>query len=126
MIAMPLAYPKFLEPETAKPLVPPTLFQPIDPGVVSASIPTFFVGRDRDGFWLARDVKGQQGGAFVFKNSALAFARQASRPLGCAIVFPSERFELDIENQGNPLVPCLRPLVRLVRSASAGRSGDRI
>jgi hypothetical protein len=117
---MPLAYSGFSA-AAAKPLALPTLFQPIDPTVINASIPTFFVGRDRDGFWLARDVKGEQGGAFLFKSSALAFARKASRPLGCATIFPSERFELDVENQGNPLVPYLRPIFRRVRSA-AGRT----
>jgi hypothetical protein len=89
-------------------------FQPLDPGVIDASIPTFFVGRDHDGFWLARDAKGVNGGIFLFKASALAFARRTSAPRGCAIILLSERCELDIANQGNPLACYLKPLLRLL------------
>jgi hypothetical protein len=88
-------------------------FQPLDPGIVNASIPAFFIGRNKEGFWLARDAKGQIGGIFLRESSALAFAKRNSRPSGCATIFPSERFELDLENQGNPLIPCLRQAMRL-------------
>jgi hypothetical protein len=90
-----------------------TPFQALDPGIVNETIPAFFIGRNKDGFWLARDVKGKFGGIFLFESSALSFARRHSRPLGCATIFPSERFELDLENQGNPLIVHLGPLVRL-------------
>jgi hypothetical protein len=116
MIAMPLAYPGFSE-MPPEPSNSPACFEPLDPSIVNASIPTFFVGRNRDGFWLVRDAKGETGGIFLFKNSALAFARRASRPLGCATVFLSERFELDVKNQGNPLAGYLKPLMQL---AAAG------
>ena len=91
-----------------------TSFQPLDPGIVNETIPAFFIGRNKDGFWLARDVRGKLGGIFLFESSALSFARRNSRPSGCATIFPSERFELDLENQGNPLIVHLGPLVRLV------------
>ena len=113
MIAMPLTYPALSKSQALTPLTQPTSFQPLDPGIVNASIPTFFVGRNRDGFWIARDAKGENGGIFLFKSSALAFARQASWPSGCATVFPSERFELDVENHGNPLIGYLKPLLHL-------------
>jgi hypothetical protein len=122
MIAMPLAYPHLSKSPAPAPSTQPACFQPLDPGVVSTSIPTFFVGRNRDGFWIARDAKGENGGIFLFKGSALTFARRASRPFGCATVFPSERFELDVENQGNPLVGYFKPLVRLLTSAGDGSS----
>src|SRR6201999_1697136 len=114
MIAMPLTFPGFSKSQAATPSNPPACFQPLDPGVVNASIPAFFVGRNRDGFWLARDAKGENGGGFLFRSSALTFARRASGQAGCAMIFPSERFELDVENQGNPLVDYLKPLMRLV------------
>ena len=91
-----------------------TPFQPLDPGIVNETIPAFFIGRNKDGLWLARDVRGKLGGIFLFESSALSFARRNSRPSGCATIFPSERFELDLENQGNPLIVHLGPLVRLV------------
>src|SRR5258707_10007816 len=82
-----------------------TQFQPLDSSIVSEAIPGFFIGRNKEGFWVARDAKGRIGGLFLFKNSALSFARNNSRPTGCATIFPSHRFELDLENNGNALVP---------------------
>lgn len=122
MIAMPLAYPRLSKSPGLSPALAPSaqlnFFQPLDPGIVDASIPTFYIGRNRDGFWIARDAKGEHGGIFLFRSSALAFARQASQPLGCATVFPSERFELDVENQGNPLVDYFKPLLRFLKSTA--------
>lgn len=132
MIAMPLTYPDLPKPEAPRGsatavaqggqrsgLAPDqqvtvtTPFQPLDPGILNAAIPAFFIGRNKEGFWLARDVKGTIGGIFLFASSALAFARRNSWPAGCATIFPSERFELDVENQGNPLIAYFRPLMRL-------------
>ena len=76
-----------------------TQFQPLDPDIVSEAIPAFFIGRNKEGFWVARDVKGKIGGIFLLENSALSFARENSQPAGCATIFPSERFELDLENK---------------------------
>jgi hypothetical protein len=90
-------------PETAM-TEPTTEFQPLDPDVVSAAIPAFFIGRNKAGFWVAREARGRVGGIFLFRSSAVHFANAHSRPSRCALVFPSERFELDIENRGNPLI----------------------
>jgi len=95
---------------------PPTVtaqFRPLDAGIVNEAIPAFFIGRNKEGFWVARDVKGRIGGIFLLESSALSFARRNSRPAGCATIFPSERLELDLENNGNPVVAYLRPLMRL-------------
>ena len=88
-------------------------FQPLDPEIVSETIPAFFIGRNKEGFWVARDAKGRIGGLFLLEASALSFAKKNSRPAGCATVYPSERFELDLANNGNPLVVLLRPWMRL-------------
>jgi len=96
-----------------------TRFWALDAGIVNEAIPAFFIGRNKEGFWVARDVKGRIGGIFLLENSALSFAQRNSRPAGCATIFPSERFELDLENSGNPLVAYLRPLMRLRRQAAA-------
>jgi hypothetical protein len=96
----------------------PTLiaqFQPLDPGVVNETIPAFFIGRNKEGFWIARDAKGRIGGIFLLENSALSFARRNSRPAGCATIFPSERFELDLANKGNPLAPRLGSLIHFAK-----------
>jgi hypothetical protein len=86
-------------------------FQPLDPGIVNEAIPAFFIGRNKEGFWVARDARGRIGGIFLLENSALSFARRNSRPAGCATIFPSERFELDLENKGNPLAAQLGSLI---------------
>jgi hypothetical protein len=90
-------------------------FEPLDPGIVNEAIPAFFIGRNREGFWVARDVKGQIGGIFLLEDSAVSFARKNSLPNGCATIFLSDRFELDLENNGNPLVEALGWLMRLTR-----------
>jgi hypothetical protein len=90
-----------------------TKFPPLDPGIVSEAIPAFFIGRNRQGLWIAREAKGRIGGIFLLESSALSFARRHSRPAGCATIFPSERFELDLENQGNPFAGLLGWLIRL-------------
>src|SRR5258705_12599584 len=99
----------------AEPATVTAQFRPLDPDVVSEAIPAFFIGRNKEGFWVARDAKGQIGGIFLLENSAVSFARENSQPVGCATIYPSERFELDLENSGNPLVAQLRPLMRLRR-----------
>jgi hypothetical protein len=74
------------------------------PEVVSEAIPVFFIGRNRDGLWVAREAEGRRGGLFWFRQSALRFAKTSARPAACATLFPQARFELDIENSGNPVV----------------------
>jgi hypothetical protein len=109
------------ERETERSGIPPTgsptviaQFQPLDPGIVNEAIPAFFIGRNKEGFWVARDAKGRIGGIFLLENSALSFARRNSRPAGCATIFPSERFELDLENRGNPLIVPVRDMKHFV------------
>jgi hypothetical protein len=89
-----------------------TPFRPLDAGIVSDAIPAFFIGRNSDGLWVARDAKGRIGGIFLLKASAVSFAKAQSGPAGCATIFPTDRFELDLKNNGNPLIPFLRPLMR--------------
>jgi hypothetical protein len=87
-------------------------FGSLDPNVVSDAIPAFFIGRDRDGFWVAREAKGRIGGLFLLKSSAVAFAHAEGGAAGCATIFPAESFELDLENEGNPFAAQLAPHVR--------------
>nr|WP_091961005.1 hypothetical protein [Bradyrhizobium shewense] len=81
-----------------------TALKPLDPDVVSPAIPAFFIGHNRAGLWVAREAQGRAGGLFLLKSSAVEFANGRSAPARCALVFPAEAFELDVENQGNPLV----------------------
>jgi hypothetical protein len=81
-----------------------TSFARPGPDVLSRAIPVVFIGRNRAGFWVARDADGKFGGLFWRKGSALHFAKTNAGPAGCAALFPRARFELDLENHGNPLV----------------------
>ena len=47
-------------------------------------------------------TQGRIGGLFLLESSALSFAQRKSGPWGCATIFPKERIELDLKNQGNP------------------------
>jgi hypothetical protein len=91
-----------------KPAVPPGVTAKFpdrpDFGVLSESIPLFFIARNRVGLWVAREAERHIGGIFLFKKSALRFARRISTPSGCATMFLAERFELDVENCGNRLI----------------------
>lgn len=90
-------------------------FQPLDPDIVNEAIPAFFIGRNKEGFWVARDVKCRIGGIFLLESSALSFAKRNSRSLGYATILLSDRCELDLENNGNPLIEPLGWLLRFAR-----------
>ena len=83
-----------------------------DARVLSEAIPLFFIGRNKNGLWVAREAEGRTGGVFLLKWSALRFAKQNSAPAGCAIMFLVESFELDIENQGRRFVTWLEAIRR--------------
>jgi hypothetical protein len=83
-----------------------------DSGVLSETIPLFFIGRNGRGLWVAREAAGRTGGIFLFKRSAVRFAQRNSAPTGCATMVLAERFELDVENRGNPLVAWLGAALR--------------
>jgi hypothetical protein len=88
--------------------------RPLDPDVVSAAIPAFFIGRNSAGLWVAREANERVGGLFLFKSSAVDFANRQSAPQRCALVFPTETFELDVENRGNVLIVLAQAARRLL------------
>jgi hypothetical protein len=91
--------------------------KPLDPDVVSAAIPAFFIGRNSAGLWVAREANGRVGGLFLFKISAVDFANRQSAPARCALVFPTETFELDVENRGNFLIALAEAARRILARA---------
>jgi hypothetical protein len=92
---------------------PAITFEPLDPNVVCESIPAFFIGRNADGLWVAREARGRIGGLFIGKRSAVSFAHQQSGAAACATIFPSKQIELDLENEGNPRAHYLGRLLRV-------------
>jgi hypothetical protein len=91
-----------------QPQASPNRFDLPGPDVLSEALPAFFIGRNKAGLWVAREARGQTGGLFLFKSSAVAFARARS----CATIFPNGRFELDLVNEGNPIATHVANLVR--------------
>lgn len=85
-----------------------------DAEVLSESIPLFFIGRNEAGLWVAREADGRAGGTFLFRSSALRFAKRCSAPGGCATMFLAQRFELDLQEGGNRLVAWLAAIWRAV------------
>jgi hypothetical protein len=85
-----------------------------DSGVLSESIPLFFIARNRAGLWVAREAEGRTGGIFLFKRSALRFAERSSGPRGCATMFLAEHFELDVENRGDQLIGWIGAVLNVV------------
>jgi hypothetical protein len=77
------------------------LFRRPDPVILNATIPVFFVGRNTDGLWVARDADASSGGLFLLKSSAVRFARHARLPFAPTIITLADRVELDIANSGN-------------------------
>ena len=80
--------------------------------VLNHSIPLFFIGRNRNGFWVAREAAGRCGGLVLFRRSAARFARKKSSPRGSAIMLVERTIELDIPNQGNQFVDTITDWVR--------------
>jgi len=83
-----------------------------DARILNKSIPLFFITKNNNGFWVVREAGGKVGGIFLFKRSALRFATRNSTPLGCARMFLTEHFELDVRNQGNRLIAALDAFMR--------------
>jgi hypothetical protein len=52
----------------------------------------------------------------------LGFAKTNSAPTGCATMLLAERFELDVENRGNPFVAWLDAALRMAVRFYATRS----
>jgi hypothetical protein len=85
-----------------------------DAHVFNRVIPLFFIGRNKNGFWIAREARGRAGGMFLLRRSALRFAQLASAPHGCATMFLAKSFEIDARNAGNPVVGWLDAALGLV------------
>jgi hypothetical protein len=84
--------------------------------VLSESIPLFFIARNKNGLWVAREAEGRSSGIFLFKRSALRFAQENSAPTGCATMVLGERLELDVANHGHSLVMWLNTVLRTLGS----------
>ena len=72
-----------------------------DESVLSESIALFYVGKNKHGFWVAREAEGRSGGLFLLQRSAVRFAQKEAVSAACALMILGEPLELDLENRGN-------------------------
>jgi hypothetical protein len=61
---------------------------------LNEAIPLVAIGRNRAGLWVARDCDSSIGRAFIFKGSAVRFAKRMKRPGACALMFVNDGLEL--------------------------------
>jgi len=85
-----------------------------DDTALSEAIPLFFVGRNRNGFWVARESAGRRGGLFLFRRSATRFARRNGTAGGGATMFVEDPIELDLPNQGSKLAELMAVMTNIV------------
>ena len=63
--------------------------------------------------WRARLLnEDSRSSRYAGSNNGNAFARKRAGQTGCAMIFPTETFELDINNEGNRLIDYTRQLLR--------------
>jgi hypothetical protein len=86
-----------------------------DDTVLSDSIPLFFIGRNQNGFWVAREAGGRCGGLFLFRSSADRFARRNGLAGGGATMLVEHSIELDLPNQGSRLAELIARGAEIVR-----------
>jgi hypothetical protein len=75
-----------------------------DASALSEAIPLFYIGRNKNGLWVAREAEGYIGGIFLTRRSAVRFARESCERTGCATMFVGEPLELDFRDRGNLFV----------------------
>ncbi len=85
-----------------------------DLSVLSETISLFYIARNKHGFWVAREAEGRCGGEFLFRRSAVRFARHEGAPAGCAMMFLNEPLDLDLANEGSRLVEPLTAAMDLI------------
>jgi hypothetical protein len=86
-----------------------------DSTVLNETIPLFYIGQNRKGRWVVREAGGRSGGLFLFRRSAVRFAREESEASGCALMFINKPLELDIENRGSDFAEPLTEAIDAVK-----------
>jgi hypothetical protein len=65
-----------------------------DARILNEAIPLVAIGRNRAGLWIARDCDSPTGRAFIFKGSAIRFAKRMKAPGAYALMFVKDALEL--------------------------------
>ncbi len=98
----------------ATPLASNSLPERPDARVLNGVTPFFFVGRNKHGFWRAREARGTDRRHVPSAALGFRFAQEASAPPGCATMLLAKPFELEAVNAGNPIVGWIDAVLDLV------------
>jgi hypothetical protein len=74
--------------------------------------PTFYVGRDSRGRWIAQDADHLRGGLFVSRAAAMKFAKDEVGDRPQAIITLDHIVELDFGTRSQRPLPAIQPLPR--------------
>jgi hypothetical protein len=91
--------------------------------VLNETIPLFYIGQNRKGLWVVREAEGRSGGLFLFRRTAVRFAREQSEATGCGLMFLNKPLELDIENRGSDIVEPLAAAMDAARRRAPRLAG---
>ena len=80
----------------------------------------FFLGKDREGHWIARDQSGLRGGLFVDHEKALKFALSENGNQPQAVITLSGILDLDFNSNASPA----NHLIIISRTASPVRKAN--
>jgi hypothetical protein len=83
-----------------------------DARILNEAIPLVAIGRNQAGFWVARDCDSTTGRAFIFKGSAIRFAKRMKGQSGCALMFVNDGLELEPGDTGASQLPRLANIAR--------------
>jgi len=83
-----------------------------DARILNEAIPLVAIGRNQAGFWVARDCDSSTGRAFVFKGSAIRFAKRMKGRSGCALMFVNDGLELEPADTGTSQFTSLASIAR--------------
>jgi hypothetical protein len=99
-----------------------------DARILNKAIPLVAIGRNHAGLWVARDCDSSTGRAFIFKGSAIRFAKRMKGSSGCALMFVNHGLELESVPTGVNQFPRLAKLAHtlLVCKARFRRLVQRI
>jgi hypothetical protein len=83
-----------------------------DAKILNEAIPLVAIGRNQAGLWVARDCDSSAGRAFIFKGSAIRFAKRMKGSSGCALMFVNDGLELESVPTGVNQLPRLAKIAR--------------
>jgi hypothetical protein len=86
-----------------------------EPGAICPAMPLYCICRSVDGLWIAREAGGCRGGTFLFRSSAVRFARKASGRTNPALLIVEGSYSLDVADEGSRAAAAIAAASRAIR-----------